>query len=216
MAITRSKIIVLSQLQSFANGMCTANDARFRKLSVAIAESDLDTELASKINGKADQATTLAGYGITDAYTKTEVDNLVAANISSAYKAAGSLAAAGITSSLLVEANLGKVYNVTESFSATDALFVDYVAGNNYPAGTNIVVVEATAAAGETPATYKFDVLAGWVDLSSYALDQIAIATGEEGARKGLVSSDDKAIIDGVGYATDSEVTGVVNGLYSA
>ena len=30
--------------------------------------------LATKINGKADAATTLAGYGITDAYTKTETD----------------------------------------------------------------------------------------------------------------------------------------------
>lgn len=42
-----------------------------------IAESDLATALATKINGKADSATTLAGYGITDAYTKTETDGLL-------------------------------------------------------------------------------------------------------------------------------------------
>ena len=39
------------------------------------AISDIQTDLA----GKADAATTLAGYGITDAYTKTQVDNALAA-----------------------------------------------------------------------------------------------------------------------------------------
>ena len=29
------------------------------------------------VNGKADKATNLSGYGITDAYTKTEVDGLL-------------------------------------------------------------------------------------------------------------------------------------------
>ena len=43
-----------------------------------VAESNLATALASKINGKADSATTIAGYGITDAYTKTETDGLLA------------------------------------------------------------------------------------------------------------------------------------------
>ena len=219
--MARSKVIVLSQLQTAMTGMCTANDARFRKLSVAITESDLGTELATKINGKADQATTLAGYSIGDAYTKTEVDNLVAANLTSAYKAAGSLAPSGIVAGLLTAANEGKVYNVTGSFTTTSALFVDYVANNTYPAGTNIVVVEATPADNTDPenpvaATYKFDVLAGFVDLSPYALNQVAIATGTEGARNGLVTADDKKILDEFGYATDSEVESLVSGLYSA
>lgn len=34
--------------------------------------------LSSTVSGKADKATTLAGYGITNAYTKTEVDGMVA------------------------------------------------------------------------------------------------------------------------------------------
>lgn len=33
------------------------------------------TQVDNLLNGKADKATTLAGYGIADAYTKTEVDN---------------------------------------------------------------------------------------------------------------------------------------------
>lgn len=40
--------------------------------------STLNTNLTASINTKADAATTLAGYGITDAYTKTEVDGKIA------------------------------------------------------------------------------------------------------------------------------------------
>ena len=36
------------------------------------------TALSETVEGKADAATTIAGYGITDAYTKTEVDGMVA------------------------------------------------------------------------------------------------------------------------------------------
>ena len=52
---------------------------------------------------------------------------------------------------------LGNVYNVTNAFTTTDS-FVEG-AGNKYPKGTNVVVVKS----GED---YKFDVLAGFVDLS--------------------------------------------------
>ena len=44
-----------------------------------VAESDLAAALANKINGKADSANTLAGYGIGNAYTKTEVDDAITA-----------------------------------------------------------------------------------------------------------------------------------------
>ena len=60
------------------------------KINAAATQTYVDTELAKKatvdsvntltqtVNGKADQATTLAGYGIGDAYTKDEVDGMVA------------------------------------------------------------------------------------------------------------------------------------------
>lgn len=44
-----------------------------------VTESELADALVTKINGKADKADTLAGYGITDAYTKTEIDGKVSA-----------------------------------------------------------------------------------------------------------------------------------------
>ena len=102
----------------------------------------------------ATKATTLSGYGITDAYTKTQVDGIV----SSVYKPAGSVAFASLPT--LSSSVLGNVYNVTDAFT-TNSNFVEG-SGKSYPAGTNVVVVEPTSG------TYKFDVLAGFVDLSGY------------------------------------------------
>ena len=48
---------------------------------------DIKTALEADIDAKADSATTLAGYGITDAYTKTEVDSAVNLKENSANKA---------------------------------------------------------------------------------------------------------------------------------
>lgn len=45
--------------------------------SVAKAVADVKTELTAEINKKATKATTLTGYGITDAYTKTQVDTAI-------------------------------------------------------------------------------------------------------------------------------------------
>lgn len=167
-----NKHITVDQTIEVLGDLQTKADARFRNKTTPIAESDLATALATKVNGKADAATTLAGYGITDAYTKTETDAAIAAELSSTYKAAGSLAPAGILSSLLVAANDGKVYNITGSFTTTS----DFVegAGATHPAGTNIVVVD-TDTTGSTP-TYKFDVLSGFVDLSGY---QEALTEGD-------------------------------------
>ena len=143
-----SKHVTLTQLQTTVTGIGTKADARFLKLADKgalatkdeVAESDLGSELAGKINGKADEATTLDGYGITDAYTKTEVDNAIAEVQSGALKPGGTLAAAGIVSGLLVAGNLGKVYNISEDFTTTS----DFVegTGKTHPAGTNIYVVD--------------------------------------------------------------------------
>jgi len=46
-----------------------------------VAEADLASALKTKIDGKADKATTLAGYGITDAYTKSGADDAISGAI---------------------------------------------------------------------------------------------------------------------------------------
>ena len=116
-----------------------------------VSEADLDEALAAVLDGKANAATTLSGYGITDAYTKEEIN----AKISSVYKPAGSVVFASLPT--LAADVLGNVYNVTDAFTTTDS-FVEG-AGSKYPEGTNVVVIKVGDA-------YKFDVLAGFVDLS--------------------------------------------------
>jgi hypothetical protein len=144
-----------------------------------VAESDLASALATKINGKADAATTISGYGITDAYTKTEVDNAIAESAASVCKPGGSLTEAQILSALLVAGNVGKVYNVTEDFTTTS----DFVEGSGkaLPAGTNIQVIDADTT-GSSP-SYMFDVYAG-----AYG---VATQSGN-----GLMSATDKAKLD--------------------
>lgn len=65
--------------------------------------------LTTTVNGKADKATTISGYGIEDAYTKTEVD----AKVSSVYKYKGSVAN---ESALPTEGQVvGDVYNLEDT-----------------------------------------------------------------------------------------------------
>lgn len=69
---------------------------------------------------------------------KEEINN----KISSVYKIKGSTAFASLTSALLVKANEGNVYNVTDAFT-TNELFLEG-AGKKHTAGTNVVIVEST------------------------------------------------------------------------
>lgn len=65
---------------------------------------------------------------------------------------------------------VGNMYNMSAAFTI-DSSFVEYESGvtKTYPAGTNIYVVN-TAPEGQT-AVKKWDVLAGYIDLSGYVLD---------------------------------------------
>ncbi len=160
-----NKHLTVDLLQDFATGFAAANDARF-----------------------AQKATTIAGYNISDAYTKTQVDDAIAAAAASAYKAKGTIAASGLVSGLLTAANEGNVYNLTAALTISagnKALFVENAEGT-FPAGSNVVIVEATPADNTDPqnpvaATYKFDVLPGFVDLSDYAtLADVETASAED------------------------------------
>ena len=96
-------------------------------------------------------------------YNKTEtdskIDEKIATKVSSTYKAAGSINFASLPAPSAIEE--GKVYNISDAFT-TDENFVEG-AGQSYPAGTNVVCINTT------DEVYKWDVLAGFVDLSNYA-----------------------------------------------
>lgn len=132
-----------------------------------------------------------AGY-----QTGEQVTAAINAKVASTYKAGGSAAFADLPA--LEEANMGLVVNVTDSFTTTDS-FVEG-AGKKHPAGTNVVVVQS----GET---YKYDVLAGFVDLSGYV---------EKEDGKGLstedYSTEDKTKLAGIAEGATKVEAGTANG----
>lgn len=144
------------------------------------------------------KATTLDGYGITNAYTKDEIN----AKISAVYKPAGAVAFAELPS--LAENVLGNVYNVTDAFTTTNN-FVEG-AGNKYPKGTNVVVVKVGDA-------YKYDVLAGFVDLSGYVEKEAGKGLSDENFTAAL-----KDKLDGIEAGANKYVhpthTAAASGLY--
>lgn len=101
----------------------------------------------------------------TNAQSGIAIQSAIDTAISSTYKAAGSIAFASLPA--LSSANEGKVYNITDAFTTTS----DFIegSGKSYPAGTNVVIINTSGS------TYKYDVLAGFVDLSSYQQTNTAV-----------------------------------------
>ena len=82
-----------------------------------------------------------------DVYTKTEIDN----KLSATFKPGGSVTFTNLPT--LSAANLGKILNVTNSFTTT-ADFVEG-AGKTYPAGTNVAIVDVGTSSSPS---YKYDI----------------------------------------------------------
>lgn len=149
------------------------HDSSYYKKSETYSKTEIDekgflTE-HQDISGKADKATTLAGYGISDAYTKDEVNS----KLSAVYKPGGSVLFSELPEPSAE--NVGFVYNLKEAFVTDDRFLASTPVP--YPIGTDVAVV---AVPGD-PVTYMFDVLAGFVDLSGYwkKSDLVAITNGE-------------------------------------
>lgn len=136
----------------------------------------------------------------------TTMDNKIASAIASTYKPAGSTTFANLTAEgMLVVANVGKVYNVTDAFTSTDN-FVEG-AGKAYPVGTNVVIINAGTK--EAP-EYKYDVLQGFVDLSNYSTTT-EMNSAIEGAINGLTADQIPQLPSSKITNFSSEVTNVVN-----
>ena len=119
-------------------------------------------DAAAKIDSKADSADTLAGYGITDAYTKTEIDGIVggAYHYAGTYNTFDELVAAVAAGTQ--KAVVGSVFNITTA-GGTD------FNGNAIKAGDNVVCRAVTVSEEDGTTSYEWDVLSGVVDLSAYA-----------------------------------------------
>lgn len=129
----------------------------------------------SVIDGSADLVT---GDAVHDA-----IDNAV----SSSYHHAGVKTCAELVSSLLVRANEGNVYNITDSGTTT----ADFIEG----AGKPIAVGSNVGIAKIAENTYKFDLLSGVIDTSTFI---------EKSSTSGLMKNDGS--IDTNSYATTSQI----------
>lgn len=113
----------------------------------------LDGHAELQVQGTTDNSVVIKKY----------LNDTIASQVSSVYKAKGSIA----NISALAAPNKsyeGFVYNIETEFTTT-ANFIDG-AGKVYPAGTNVVCINTTGT------TYKWDVLAGMIDLSSYVTNE--------------------------------------------
>ena len=153
------------------------------------------------------------------------VDN----KLTSVYKVKGSLASASLTSTLLVKANEGNVYNITDAFTTT-ADFVEG-AGKKHTAGSNVVVVETTAAVftvssdssvsggktyyvsqnggytAVTPAGNENPASAGWYECSTPAVYKFDVHAGDLSNMMELAvpaAAQSIALLDAHGQVIDS------------
>lgn len=76
--------IIGAQTQSTSGQTTYSNSKCYIGTDNCLYSNGSKVALSSDVTGKADIATTLSGYGITDAYTKTEVDNKVTGFVKSA------------------------------------------------------------------------------------------------------------------------------------
>lgn len=120
----------LTAAKSYADGKVSALGALASKDEVA--EADLASTLKSKIDAKADSATTLAGYGIGDAYTKSETTDLLAAKADSS--SLGTMAAetaANYTKTADLETALTGKYDASGAAAAVQGSTTETVASVN-------------------------------------------------------------------------------------
>ena len=112
----------------------------------------------------------------------------------SVYKPKGNITCAALVPALLIDDNLGNVYNVTNNGTTTS----DFVEGAGKPihVGDNVAIVDI-GTGGQSE--YKFDLLAGMVDLTNYV---------QKSATPGLLKND--GTVDTKDYA--EKVAGATNG----
>lgn len=185
-AAAKQKLDGIDSASTEAEGLVQLSSATDSASETAAATPKAVKAVAEIANSKAAAADV---YTKTETYTKTEVEDKIDAAIGSVYKPGGSLAPAAVVAALLVEANEGKVYNLSDTMTldeTTAALFVDGAAGDVLRAGDNIVVKNDGTA--ESP-SYKFDKMAGFIDTSDFAHNaDVEVAT----------AADIQAIKDGI------------------
>lgn len=155
------------------NGIALAVTDKGVDVTIATGASGVGTIAVNgtdvPVHGLGTAAAASVSTGIADGdaglVTGDQVHDYVGAQISSVLKPVGNIAPVELTSSLLVEANLGNVYNLTADLTldaTVAALFKDGEEGETIVEGTDVgVIFDGTS--------YLFNAFAGHIDLSAYA-----------------------------------------------
>lgn len=127
------------------------------------------------INGKIPSAASSSNKLVDTSAMNTAIGNAIAA----AYKPAGTKTVAELTSSLLVAANLGNVYNMTDAGTTT----ADFMEGAGKPIriGDDIGICEPTSG------TFKFNILSGFIDTSGFQNKTLDTAITVDGTQETTV-----------------------------
>ena len=167
------------------------NKAGFNKLAQSIKDY-----VNRKITGY-DKLGTASTKDVTTYVSPTQTEQLpISSSVYSAmtnmlrgaYHPAGSKTVAELTSDLLVKANLGNVYKITED-GVTSDLFIGG-AGQTIKTGDNAVVLYASED------TYKFSLESGIVDLDAYQKKELTSAIGNETTVEAAISKNADDISD--------------------
>lgn len=152
----QSSAITIYGTRKYAEEQATAAQTAATTAANSYTDGQI-TQAKTDLIGTGDATSTTIKGAVAE--SKTYADTQIAAKIGSVYKPAGSVAFEDLPTP--AASLLGNVYNVTNAFTA-DAEFITGEQGTQYPAGTNVVVVEVEDA-------YYYDALTGIVDLSGYA-----------------------------------------------
>ena len=157
-----------------------------------------------------------------DLVESNAVYNAIASSIASVYKPHGDLACADLTADLLIPANVGNIYNMSDS-GTTSALFMQG-AGKPIVAGNTVGIVQA----GEDLILYNL--MGNMIDLHNYQTKELnnpitiggVEQTEVEGALNALnnTKADKATTLDGYGITnaytkteTDTAITNAINDL---
>lgn len=123
-----------------------------------ITDAYTKTAMDTELGKKAAKATTLSGYGISDAYTKTAADAAIKKAVDAAVAGVYKIKGSIAFAKLPTSGMVaGDVYNITDDFTTTVA-FVEG-AGKECKAGSNVVYTAA-----------GWDVMAGTYDFSDFVM----------------------------------------------
>lgn len=110
-ALADAKTYADSKVKTLADGQVATNTSNI-------------TNLQTAVDGKANKATTLAGYGITDAYTKTQTDAAITAAVSDSEHLKREIVAA---LPAVASADTHTIYMVSKSTGSGDQKYDEYM-----------------------------------------------------------------------------------------